>query len=268
MPLPVSGVASANLKLARIAIHLDEINGIIDDLAKSKDTYEIIKDTDGKETLHFLVDAPTDIQIIAGEIIYQFRSVLDHLAFQLVKSNPQGLALPERWDEHCQFPLLLDVPKRKDTRLPYPVPVPREFFKDRLPGISEEAYAFIEGVQPYRNGPGVHNILRIVGRLANIDKHRHLYVLLPRVAVQDEVTYSDGIRGASVQGGLKHGAEIPLLDEIPGYSPRNVKRSFTRYITFDETIGVGPDSLGTENVLEICLEQFTTVIIPAFEKLI
>jgi hypothetical protein len=242
---------------------------LIGELVETKNTYEILKDANGKEILHFLVTPPSDVQIIAGEIIYQFRSALDHLAFQLVQSNPKGEILPSKWDERCQFPLLLDVPTHgKTVKIPYPVPVPYSFFEERLPGISDAAYAFIESVQPYHSGPGIHNILRIIGRLANIDKHRHLYVLLPRIAVRHDFTFSHGMQGATSRGGLKHGAEIPLLQEIPGDPPMDVKRSFAPYITFDETVGVGPDSLGTENLLEVCLKEFKTVIIPAFENLI
>ena len=258
----LTGVSSAKLKLDRIRVQIEEISALIRKLSETKDTYEIVKDANGKETLHFLIDAPSGIQIIAGEIVYQFRSALDHLAFQLVQSNP--IRLPEGWEGRCQFPLHMDVPTHgRKVPIPYPIPVPYAAFKDRLPGISKEAYEFIESVQPYHSGQGVHNILRIIGRLANIDKHRHLYVLLPRIAVQHEFTYSDGFRGTSVQGGLMHGAEIPL--EAPGGLP---KRTFTPYVTFNEAIGIGPATLGTEHVFEVCLEMFRTVIIPTFEKLI
>jgi hypothetical protein len=244
MASSIRGVASAKLKLRRIARHLDEINGIIRDLAKTKDTCEILTDSDGKETLHFLVDAPTDIQVIAGEIIYQFRSALDHLAFQLVDSNPKRLKLPKGWERDCQFPVLLTVPSCGKPPIQYTIPVPFEFFENKLPGISKDAYAFIESVQPYHSGPGVHNILRIIGKLANIDKHRHLYVLLPRASVHYDFTLS-GFLNTSTVGGLQHGAEIPLLEETPGEPLVNKKRSFTPYITFDETIGVGPDTIET-----------------------
>jgi len=132
-------------------------------------------------------------------------------------------------------------------------------------GWGTRSFAVIQRVS---HPPGIHNILRIIGKLANIDKHKHPYVLLPRIAVRHDIVYSGGMTGTSVLGGLNDGAEIPLAEEIPGGSPVNVKRSFTPYITFDETIGVGPDTLETEDVLKVCLEQFETVIIPTFEKLI
>ena len=266
--LPIDSIASAKLKLARIAVHVDEINQIIVKLAHSKDAYEILTDTNGKETIHFFVNAPPEIPIIAGEIVYQFRSMLDQFAFQLVKSNPSGMLLPKDWGRICQFPVLLTIPATGNPPILHTIPVPYEFFEERLPGITRAAYAFIESLQPYRSGPGIHNILRIIGKLSNIDKHKHPYVLLPRMAVRHDVTYSDGMRGTSVLGGLKHGAEVPLPEVPPRDSPMNVKRTFVPYITFDETIGAGPDTLGTDNLLKVCLEQFETVIIPAFEKLI
>lgn len=267
-PSSVSGIESAKLKLARIAIHLNEINQLIRALVKDRYTYEIEVDSDGKVKLKFLVGAPADIQVIVGEVVYQFKSALDHLAFQLVSSNPGGIKLPKDWERDCQFPLCLNIPTHGNPAIPYPIPVPYEFFEKKLPGISKAAYAFIESVQPYHSGPGIHNILCIVGKLANIDKHRHLHVLLPRVAVHYDVVYSNGFMGSATTGGLKHGAEIPLFDEIDGNPTVQMNRSFTPYITFDETIGIGPDTLETENFLEVCLQQFETVIIPTFEKLI
>jgi len=264
----VSGLESAKHKLARIAIHLDEINALIRELVQNRNTYEVVKDTDGKEKLHFLVGAPRDIQVIVGEVIYQFKSALDHLVFQLVQSNPTNIPLPKDWERDCQFPLCLEVPKHGNPAIPYTLPVPYEFFEKKLPGISKAAYAFIEGIQPYRSGPGTHNILRIIGKLANIDKHRHLHVLLPRASVHYDVVYSDGIRGTTTMGGLEHGAEVPIFEEIGDNPTVKMNRSFTAYITFDETIGEGPDTVETENLLQVCLEQFELVIIPTFEQIL
>jgi hypothetical protein len=264
----LSAVDFAKLKLARVSVHLREINGVLRGLVEAKDTYEILRDANGKETLHFLVDAPSDLHIISGEIVYQFKSALDHLAFALVQSNPRGVKLLKGWERTCQFPLHLTVPTYGSPPLKYPVPVPYQCFEKKLPGISDAAYAFIESVQPYHRGPGVHNILRIIEKLANVDKHKHPYALLPTLSLREDSTHSNGITGMSVRGGFKHGAEIPLPNDFPGEPPVHTKRSFTPYITFDKTIGEGPDTLGAEDVLQVCLEQFETVIIPAFDRLI
>jgi hypothetical protein len=268
LDLPISGFESAKLKLARAAVHLQEISELIGRAAQGANAYELVKDGNGKETISFLIGPPRDVLVIVGEIVYQLRSALDHLAFHLVQSNPSKIALPTNWERNCQFPLYLSVPTCGNPQIPYNIPVPIDVFERNLPGISKAAYSFIEGIQPYRPGPGVHNILRVIAQLANIDKHRHLHVILPNVAVRYDVAYSDGISGSSVVGGLKHGAEIPLPDELSGNPAVQVKRSFSPYITFDETIGAGPDTLESQNILQICLGTIDGIIIPAFDKLL
>jgi hypothetical protein len=106
----VSGIESAKLKLARVAVHLNEIRHLISEFTKERHTCEIVKDANGKDTVNFLVGPPRDVLVIAGEIVYQFKSTLDHLAFELVQSNPGRKPLPTRWERDCNFPLMLEVP--------------------------------------------------------------------------------------------------------------------------------------------------------------
>ena len=264
--LQVRGIESAKHKIVRAAIHLLEIDGYLREALGKTDAYEIIKDANGEEKVNFRIGPPRDVLVIVGEVVYQLRSALNHLAFNLVESNPTKISLPKNWDRACQFPLMLDVPTHGNPPVQYPLPVPKKVFEDKLPGISDAAYAFIEAVQPYHTGPGIHNVLRIVGELSNIDKHRHLHVILPRVAVHQEIVYSNGMIGVSTVGGLQHGAKIPIPDDIPFNAGKYIKRSFTPYVTFNETIGSGPDTLEAQNVLQVCVEQIETVIIPTFER--
>lgn len=265
----ISGLESAKLKITRASVHLDAINRMLVDFAsRNKGLYEIASDANGEETVQFLVGVPRDVLVVVGEIVYQLRSCLDHLAFSLVESNPGGVILPKNWEKRCEFPLHIDVPKDRNSKIPYSIPVPYAAFKDSLPGISKIAYTFIEGVQPYHGGAGIHNILRIIAKLSHIDKHRHLHVIIPRLAVHEHITYTSGNRGVSTVGGLKHGAEVPLPDELTDDPAVKVERSFTPYVTFDETIGLGPDTLESQNLLELCLKYTESDIIPAFEKLI
>jgi len=78
---------------------------------------------------------------MAGEVLYQLRSTLDHLAFDLVKLNRIGTPLPSEWEENCCFPLWID---------PLTKPPFYNCFKSCLPNISKAAFAFIESVQPYK----------------------------------------------------------------------------------------------------------------------
>src|ERR1700687_386940 len=100
----VSGIESANLKLVRASEHLSAINGVIRKAAAVPNSYEIIKDANGKEVVNFLIPPDPQIAILAGEIIYQLRSALDHLAFDLVQRNSPKF-------ERSSFPLWAEIPK-------------------------------------------------------------------------------------------------------------------------------------------------------------
>ena len=116
---------------------------------------QIVMDRDGKGTLDMSVPVPPDISVLIGEILYQLRSTLDHLAFHLVELNPRGTILPVNWEKDCQFPLRLE---REIGEIP---PLPLGCFKN-LPGISEKAHALIESVQPYYSTGKVNNCLRFL----------------------------------------------------------------------------------------------------------
>jgi hypothetical protein len=203
----ISGLESAKLKLARVEQHLAAINGAIKNATLQPGTYEIIKDIQGKEIVNFLIPPPLEIAILAGEIVYQMRSALDHLAFDLVKLNRSGIKLPAQWIRNCTFPMWLEIPG-KWTKVGHATPpLPYNCFEGTLPGISKDAFHFVESLQPYRKGPGAHNVMRLIAKLANIDKHRHLHVILPRVAVH-HYTIEKGYSFVSTRGGLKQRAVI------------------------------------------------------------
>jgi hypothetical protein len=253
----VSGIESAKLKIARATEHLSTLNQVISSAA-SGDSLEIVRDADGKETVHFQGEVPPEISILAGEIVYQIRSAIDHLALELVKLNPGGITLPANWEESCCFPLWLKIPKKVPTY---------NCFEHILPGITRTAFAFIESVQPYHNGPGIHNVMRLIAQLSNVDKHRHLNVTIPKVAVHLSMTVKGTIEYDITVGGLKQSSQI-VTEPIPE-DATEVQRRFTHYVTFDEpTVGDGVATLEVQHVLEVCVEQIKTAIIPEFTKLL
>jgi hypothetical protein len=106
----ISGLDSASVKIVRAAEHIDAIRRVINSLASTANSYEIVKDADGKEKFRFLIQPPPQIAVLAGEVVYQLRSALDHLVFDLVKRNQSGITLPANWDARCDFPLWLRIP--------------------------------------------------------------------------------------------------------------------------------------------------------------
>jgi hypothetical protein len=259
----ISGLDSASVKIDRAADHLNEIRRIVASLAATANSYEIVKDSNGKEKIHFLIQPPSTISVLAGEAVYQLRSALDHLAFDLVKRNVTGAALPKGWENRCDFPLWLSIPSGQRPPLSY------NCFKD-LPGISETAFAFIESVQPYRSGvgAGTPNVMELLSKLSNIDRHRYLNVTLPKASEYHTLVLNGGREYSYGRGGLKDGAEVQALP-AKAEDIVDVQRSFLTYVTFDEpTIGSGPDTLEVENILEVCLDHVKRIILPAFVHLL
>jgi hypothetical protein len=94
---------------------------------------------------------------IFGQGIYNIRSALDHLAWQLVRLDGQD---PTRT---TQFPLL-DSSRDKSGR---------KLTVDIAPGIKRpDILAAVESMQPYHGGGKWGDQLGVVGELSRIDKHR------------------------------------------------------------------------------------------------
>ena len=102
---------------------------------------------------------PVEWSVIIGETLYNMRSALDHLIWQLVLTNGQT---PGR---HNEFPIAIDD---------------RHWQKDKdrmLKGVSQRHQAMIRYLQPFTgrtNLPFDGSKLKVLDDLSNIEKHRHL----------------------------------------------------------------------------------------------
>ena len=118
-----------------------------------------------------------------GEILYNLRSALDHLVWQLVLANGQ------RPGPHNAFPIVNDEGHwQRATR--------------RLKGVTPRVETVIEHLQPYTGGINFHfdvwNFWKL-HFLCNIDKHRHLHFM---------IGVSDGIAPLSLE-------DENLADQLP-----------------------------------------------------
>ena len=114
---------------------------------------------------------------MAGEIIQHLRSSLDHLIW--------ALALKHHATPH--------------PRIGFPICLTEENFKAArnggiINGISGNAQAIIERLQPYRNAnwrdTAYDNPLRIIHDLNNTDKHRLLAVVVSAVYMTNTIHFS------------------------------------------------------------------------------
>jgi hypothetical protein len=254
----LTGLDSAREKLIRAAVH---IKAVEDAIAKYSATepHETIGDANSETIAHITEQPPIGISILAGDAIYQIRSALDHLAFELVQRNPAVSTIDPDWREHCEFPLRSRVSKN-DV-----LPLPQNKFSRCLPGIPAKMFAFIEGLQPYNhNATAFH--LRVLAELSNIDKHR--YLNLTRARLSHKQTFkAGGYNYASIKT-VDDGAPLPTLPtfDTDGTTPVDVERSLSAFVTFAEpTIG-GATSLPVEDLLQACLHIAETIILPTFEE--
>ncbi|MBZ5672373.1 MAG: hypothetical protein LAO04_21960, partial [Acidobacteriia bacterium] len=181
--------------------------------------------------------------------------------------NAAKIQLPANWFRRCEFPLILAIPKTGNPPIPCSLPAPYNIFAKTLPGISKQAFAFIESVQPYYGVGEVNNCLRFLAELSNIDKHRHLNVIHGRVRKTYTIRFASGLVSSGSQA-LDHGGNLPR--EI-GWSesdrPVYVHRRLRAFVTFEEKGILGDAStLPMDYLLQLILKQIKTVIIPAFGK--
>jgi hypothetical protein len=223
---------------------------------------QIVMDGDGKATLDMSVPVPPVISVIVGEILYQLRSTLDHLAFRLVKLNPSRASMPKDWEELCQFPLMLRL------KVGQVAPLPLGCFI-HLPNISIKAHTFIESVQPYYPTGKVNNCLRFLKELSNQDKHRYLALTRSRSQVHENRLWTNGTISTGYIS-RDHGAEIDLFPDRSFGSDSNVQMSFkvSGFIAFNEPILGGASDVPIEQLLHWLLESVRDEILPTFKLLI
>ena len=141
LPWPAAS-DSAKLKLIRAAKHIRALKRCIAKYSASK-PHKIISKPKRQKQLNVPNSPSPEISVLAGEAVYQMRSALDHLAFELVQVNPNVSAIDPDWRENTQFPLTTEIPKGCK------LPLPKANFTRDLPGISDKAFTFIETLQPY-----------------------------------------------------------------------------------------------------------------------
>jgi hypothetical protein len=158
---------SAYRKLSRGIHHRNEVNRLTKDFVKTK-PYSMRIDFDPQTgdklwiVERVLRTPPLGISIAIGDCIYNLRSALDHLAYQLVLINP-----PNQPTSQTAFPIS-DSPEYWDRS-----------WKSKTKGMRNDAIALIKSCQPcfethfYRG-----KWASWLENLCNVDKHRHLHITL------------------------------------------------------------------------------------------
>ena len=118
---------------------------------------------------------PIEWSVKVGEILYHLRSTLDHFVWQLVLANGQE---PSRQNA---YPIVHDESEWSSN-------------KDRLKGVTPRVETIIERLQPYTGGINLpFNVLAFLTlhALCNIDKHRHLNMVIVKTSGIEPIHFGE-----------------------------------------------------------------------------
>lgn len=189
-------------------------------------------DSDHEELVirfHPLASPPIDIALMAGDILHNARSALNHAVYGLAVTHCPTLTNKERGK--LQFPIVSgpsDFNNEKDNM-------------GRLNGVPVKHQLLIEQLQPY---PGAGNIpLKLLTELDNIDKHHYLNVVAGCVR-QAEFGYPTGsltyVQWADSPFLKDANAEIVRLTLRPGTRPSDLDFD-PKWVLAVETKEVAPE---------------------------
>jgi hypothetical protein len=123
------------------------------------------RNPDTRQLIYYLVsirDVPARLTLILGDALFNLRSALDHLAYQLVLVG--GVMQPN--SQHC-FPIVdTDDPSRYETER-----------RRKVTGMRQDAIDAIDALKPYKTGD---ETLWLLHRLNNVDKHRIVLAVFSR----------------------------------------------------------------------------------------
>lgn len=251
---------SANLKLVRAYKHFQDIATICERFKHGE--CEIIPEIDpddlnvGLLRIRLSPKVPPDLSPMTGDCLFNVRSALDHIAWQLV---------------------LLKNPT-PGKRLIFPISKSSEAFDSAVAdsGLRDapvSAVTVIKSLQPYHSGET--HPLALLSELHNIDKHRKLNVIAA-VARDTELVWSRPadaggmeVAFASILGNeeLRDGAVMPVgvplnSPDFPGIRERFAKMKVQGYaamfVAFEDSALLDPEMSAIEerHELDPMLEPF------------
>jgi hypothetical protein len=177
-----------------------------------------------------LGDPPIQLRLLAGEVAYQLRSALDHLAYIF------AIQVPE-WSR--EFPVF-------DTRDGYEAKG-----RSKIKGMSAYHETVVDSVQPYKlgdGGPAHYDPLWMLHSINNTDKHR----VIPACAM-----YPSDLR-VKVQTG--RGFDTHLVHILPGVTRPKDGTEITSF--------PWPDLKASVNVDTFCVVAFEKIGDSQFEPIV
>lgn len=263
---PLDGV---RLKLFRAQKHLHDVIEVVGRMENGQ--CEIIPEHKPDSNLGVLrirltPKPPPELSVVAGDCLFNLRSALDHLVWQLVLANGK---MPTR---HNMFPIC-ESPKA----FAYNIGKLR-----RLDGVSAQAHALIESLQPY---PTRENPLGMLATLHNIDKHQTINVTTA-VARDTELVWGGGPAELLSETGdpaavletflgdeeLRDGAIMPIglnlvNDRVRDrFSKMKVQGYAAMFVAFHDPGATELEPLRVDSVLQQICDFVGNTVISGFER--
>jgi hypothetical protein len=230
------------IKIARANEHLSELRRRLDDFGRSK-PYSIVVETD-PETGDQLFkmdrepERPPDLAVI-GDVLYNLRSALDHLAWQLViKAGGSP-------NSRTALPIFNDSAKFHGPRA-----------QAKMAGMNNAMRVAIQNHQPcFGRNANRNQALWSLEEYGNIDKHRR--PLLVPISTQDTL-WSPGGHPVHVHKGPVHKGTV-LVRFPPAHHQAQLQAMPS--VAFDE-----PPAAGEDVYHFLCLTEFVVAsLVDEFE---
>jgi hypothetical protein len=156
------------LKIERAKQHILDLNLQLKAFLDSNPyVVQTQRNPETRQLIYYLArvrDVPPIISLVAGDIIQNLRSALDHLAYQLYMLGPGGEA--GGIGSRTYFPIADDSAK-------YKIEAPR-----KIKGLRPDAIKTIDAIEPYKGGrTDKSDALWRLEKMNNIDKHRLLIAI-------------------------------------------------------------------------------------------
>jgi hypothetical protein len=233
-------------KLARAKELVEELHGSLVQFLESRPyTTEGALESDTSDwVVRFRVgeSPPFRFGVVAGDVVHNLRSTLDHLAWQLVVAN--GAEPTNR----TQFPIYGDEAAFRSARA-----------QEVVAGMSDGDRAAIEELQPFHQDPVQEkpHPLTVLHELSNVDKHRVVHTTLVETAGSQFKIYDlEDISAIGEMktrfGVLEDGEELVRVRVFPdGPVPRlKVDAQLALDVVFADTAS----AVHAESVLGVLLE--------------
>ncbi len=176
-------LAGVELKIGRAQTHLDELKGRLG-VVLDPDRYDfpVEFDPETKRHVYKVRNLPTvdpEWSILIGEVLYQLRSALDHLAWQLVKLDG---GTPTK---QTQFPVRDSFLTKNGNLMRLGTLMPEIKDRDILRMLNRnQPYYGGENGKPRPAAEAHRHPLWILKTLNNIDKHRLLLVVVQTLRIE------------------------------------------------------------------------------------